>query len=262
VSWLYALPMRGGDSAPPPPDVLFAMDTSGGAEPLAGFDGTSGDANLGVRVDRTLETSGGPTGSAAFYRFTFLYDATLATNPPFYGGEFYRGWGVDVGSAPSSGESRYTRIKFRVSGNGRAIDQNTGEPNGHGMQDKLLIIGDGAAGRTILSVFADYDGSTFDIRTGRDAEAQISITLTRNVWYSLQICTVCGNGGSVTVWVNNNTEGSPDDTATGINMGASQYDQVAVGYYANRMIQSSGSYVTDVAAFAYGTTFDNTWYVA
>jgi len=242
---------------------LFTMDMSSGAQSLAGFTGTSGDAELGVVVNRTYVAGAGPSGQAV-YRFNFLHDAAQQNAGAGWGGEHYLGWGADVGVAPAQGVTRYTRFRMRMgaTNNYNALDSATGAA-GETIH-KIVIIGDGNPGRTIVQVNGQPD-DTFALRgqLGGGSETEV-LGLLRNTWYNVQVETVTGStaisaDGSLKLWINNNTYASPSRSATGLVISAAGYDNVAFGYYNNRGIASDGVYSIDLTNFEYATAFDAGW---
>lgn len=244
---------------------IFTMDVSAGAANLAGFDGTSGDGEIGVTMTRTHLPTGGPTGGGA-YRFTWVHDASQNNAGAGYGGEYYLGWGVDTGVAPSVGSLYYTRLRFRIVAGSTcaALDSADGTASYAGV--KALIVGDGASGRTILEVRAfpeNWGGPpgpvTAEIRPAADGAGYGSFAITLGTWYSVQIETLTGAGGHLRLWGNNNVYASPDIEQTGLAMGAATYDQVGFGYYSNRMIASGASFGMEYSAFEVATTFDAGW---
>lgn len=249
-----------GLAVPAQAQILFQMDTSSGAAPLAGFDTTEGDAEVGVVVDRTRVAGAGPDGQDV-YRFDFLHDASQLNVGSAYGGEFYLGWFKDVGAPPTAGDSRFARFRFKVSTatTFEAINSSTGASSQ--IIHKLLILGDGATGRTIVSVHGDVASGTFELQVGRDGGGNLKFPgLLRNTWYDVQVETVTGGSGSITAWINNDTYASPDGTVTGLAMGAALYDWFAFGYYNNRMLAASPAvYSIDLTDAVYATTFDSAW---
>ncbi len=249
-----------GASPPGGGGDVFQADFSSGAQPNAGFAGVSGSAEHGVVITKTYTASGGP-GGVPTYRYDYLHDASQLDVGNGYGGEFYLGWGVDMGAAPGSGVARYIRLKFRVvsGSNCRAHDSFDGT-SPVAMRTKLYILGDGASGRSIIDVECEPDASTYRIRMQRDGGTEGEVTgLGIGTAYNVQVEAVSGASGSLRIWVNNNTYGSPNAESLGLSMGAATWDQFGFGYYSNRMITSSGSFGLEYWAAEVGTTFDASW---
>lgn len=242
--------------------VLFQMDASAGAQSTAGFDAITGD-RYGITIARTYDGTGGPSGVPA-YRFSWIHDPlnTVCGAPDFCGGEFDFGWYADTGTAPTSGQSRYARFAFRVvSGSNCEAKDSLDGTDPTRLIYKMIILGDGADGRTIVELRCDAPGTTFSVRLSQDGDGVGDVTgLTQGTWYYVQTQTVVGTGGSLRMWVNNDTEGSPDVVATGRDMGAAQYDLVGFGAYSNRQIGVDGIFAVDYSAFEYATTFDSAWF--
>ncbi|WP_291988321.1 hypothetical protein [Luteitalea sp.] len=245
----YTPPSSGG--------VIFAADFSS-AVPLAGFDGVSGEAELGVTMSRTHLPTGGPSGGPA-YRFTWLHDPAQVNAGDGYGGEYYLGWGVDLGTAPTAGQSRFMRLRLRVvsGSNARTLDSSDGTASTVAM--KVFIMGDGASGRPILELLCNRDASVATLRPARDGAGYGDNTITIGSWASVQMEAVAGAGGALRLWINNNTYASPDEEQTGLSMGAATWDQFGCGYYSNRMIASDGSFGLELADLEVGTAFDAAW---
>jgi len=241
---------------------LFNMDLSSGAQSLAGFDAVSGSSEIGVSWSRSYSSTGGPS-NGPYYRFTQLYDASQQNaTPDGYGGNYYLGWGVDMGAGnvPSTGQSRFVRLRVRLGSttNNRAINENDGSSPAV-TRTKLFIFGDGDTGRTILELQGTPDQSTWDVRISRDGGSQGEVAVNIGDWINVQTETVCGAGGALKMWVNNNTYASPNVNATGLAMGAGQYRFFGLGYYTNRMVASDGVCLIDFGACEIGTTFSSTW---
>lgn len=240
---------------------LFTMDLSSGAVPNAGFDGTSGDEELGVSITRTHLPTGGPTGGGA-YRFEWIYDAAQQDAPNGWGGQFYYGWGVDLGTAPGDGVSRFVRFKLRVvaGSNCRGTDWTDG--SGPAMtSSKLVILGDGASGRMILELRCFPDTAAYELRPARDGGGYGTNTATIGDWVAIQMEGVTGASGLLRLWIDNNVQGSPDEEQTGLSMGAATWDQFAAGYYCVNGIASDGTFAIDIGGIEVSTTFDAGWSV-
>lgn len=236
------------------------MDMSSGASPLAGFDEVEGLAEYGVVVNRTREVGAGPSGQDV-YRFTFLHDASQMNSGSAYGGEHYLGWTVDVGSTPASGDSRFGRLRFKVSADSNLLAINSSSGADAQIIHKIVIVADGGAARTIISLHGDGLGG-FTMQVGKNGEGNIHVDgLSVGTDYDLQWETRLHTSGSayLKVWINNNTYASPTGTATGLTMSPASYNLFSVGFYNNRMLASDGVYVIDLCDAEYGTAFDATW---
>lgn len=240
---------------------LFEMDMSSGAQTLAGFD-SERTSDSGVTFTKSYQATGGPGGTPA-YRITSLHDAAQAATGAsvFWGGEYYSGWNVDVGAAPASGDTRYTRFYVRVLGgsNFRFINSQDGtqpEPGGC----KLIIVGDGESGRTIVETNGDPDVGSYSLRLARDGGNYGTYSASLDTWYAIQVRTVTGPSGSVAMWVNNDDVNSPDFDSGSTSMGFAAYDGIGFGYYQNRMVTNTGTYTYELAGLQYATAFDPAWY--
>ena len=92
--------------------VLWRLDTSAAAAPLAGATELKGTEEEGRVVDRSRVDGAGPNGEAV-YRFQFRHDASQMNSGAAWGGEHYLGWFRDVGPVPQT-PSVFTRVLFRV----------------------------------------------------------------------------------------------------------------------------------------------------
>jgi hypothetical protein len=240
------------------PGVIFAADFSASAVPNAGFDGVSGSDELGVTMTRTHLPTGGPSGGPA-YRFDWVHDSAQNNAGDGYGGEYYLGWGVDLGTAPGSGVARYIRLRLRVvaGSNGRTIDSLDGTDSTIAM--KVFILGDGASGRPILELRCFRDNPDYELRPARDGAGYGTNTATIGDWVSIQVEAVSGAGGSLKMWLDNNDYAAPDEVQTGLSMGAATWDQFGLGYYTNRMIASDGAFGVEYADVQVATEFDAGW---
>lgn len=239
---------------------LFTMDLSSGAVPDAGFDGTAGDAELGVSITRTHLPTGGPTGGGA-YRFTWIYDPTQQDAPNGWGGQFYYGWGVNMGSAPGSGVSRFVRFRLRVVAGSNCRGTDWSDGSGPAMVSaKLAILGDGASGRAILELRCFPDTTAYEIRPARDGAGYGTNGANIGDWVDIQMEAVSGASGLLRLWINNNVQGSPDEEQTGLSMGAATWNNFAAGYYCVNGIASDGTFAIDIGGMEVGTTFDASWH--
>jgi len=240
--------------------VLWRLDTSAAAAPLAGTTELKGMDEEGKVVDRSRVDGAGPSGQA-IYRFQFRHDASQLSRAQAYGGEHYLGWFRDVGAAPTEG-ARFTRVLFRVipGSSFRAVDsQDGGESQ---TIHKLVIVADTNPTRTILSLHGDAGSNTFQLQVGRNGGGELKVDgLKPGTWYAVQIETTFGSGQSLRVWVNNSKETAPTRSVSGLNFQPAGYDLFMLGYYMNRMIAAGSSYGVDTVAAEYGTSFDPAWSV-
>lgn len=239
---------------------LFTMDLSSGAVPTAGFDAVSGAGELGVSITKTHLPTGGPTGGGA-YRFTWIYDAAQQDLANGWGGQFYYGWGVDMGTAPGSGVSRFVRFRLRVVAGSNCRGTDWSDGSGPAMVSaKLAILGDGASGRAILELRCFPDTTAYDIRPARDGAGYGTNGANIGDWVDIQMEAVSGASGLLRLWINNNVQGSPDEEQTGLSMGAATWNNFAAGYYCVNGIASDGTFAIDIGGMEVGTTFDASWH--
>lgn len=240
----------------------FVADFS--TSPGAGFDNVIGGSELGVSISKTHLPAGGPAGDGAF-RFTWIYDAAQQNaTPDYWGGEFYYGWTETGRTAPSNGDNRYARFHFRVLSGSNCLAINSldgGQPEP--MRTKILIVGDGGDGRTIASIECTNGVGTYDLYLQNDGgTVGIESGLAFDTWYSVQVRTLISSvgSGSMSMWLNNDTFGSPDQTQGSLTTGTTTYDTVGLGYYSNRNVTSSGTFSMEFAKLEYADTFDASWF--
>ncbi len=241
--------------------VLWRLDTSEAAAPLAGADETKGDDELGRVVDRARVAGAGPAGQDV-YRFSFRHDATQLTVPAAYGGEHYLGWVVTRLDPPAAGGSRFGRIRFRVSAasNFKAVD--SGKGGASQVIHKIAIVADGNPTRTIVSLHGDVASRTFELQVGRNGEGNLKVdNLRRDTWYHLQWETRFDGNPGLRIWLNTNDQERPTRAARGLTFSPEGYGWFFLGYYNNRMIAADGVYEVDIAAAEYADSFDPDWFV-
>jgi len=252
-----------------PSAVTFFRSTFAAAQfPEYGFDDSV--AGCCTQWTRTAAAGQGYNGG----------DALLLTQLPGAGDY---GWGLSkVLAVPAQGATRFVRWRMMWSAdtNFRARQQESGEAIPYSSGKLLMWPSSGGSGiRSTVLWESQHDPSV----TGRvklylgDASGgyQTDYVIERGQWAHIQLrvqsSSACGSSnGSMTIWVNNNSESSPTrvrgsssdpwvNSSTGWNICTADWDSIRLGAYQNKGLQSGGVNKIYYSAFEVADTFDPAW---
>lgn len=258
-------PSEGGGGAD-----LFVKDYSAGAAPGAGFDD---GPNIQSPDELTIArvAGAGPSGED-ITRYTFAHQ-------PHPSGQFGLGWGSQFEGAPFAyGDEAYLRFLYRINA-GALFDfyDDEGGQSGVGRL-KFIIVndsGDGTTSRPILDIQMYRDtgsGQLTNWRLGIGGgvnAVQTPDAALDSAWHAVQMrlrySSAFGESdGGWDIWVDNDVEGSPDATVSGVPLYADGVDNglVKLGAYLNNGLRENGVLVLDEARFAIRDAFMPNWVVA
>ena len=255
----------------PPPGLIFDMNYTAPAEPLAGWDSILGPANLGVLYNRTRLATGGPSGQPA-------YELAQISAPgqPAWGGQFYHGWAGNVNTpVPTVGQSRYIRLRHRISPDSvlRALSWEDGSAGN--VRDKYIIVSDGCGSncRIILYIWGEGNGDDtgYHYRIVSPSGAVLPdpdlahTVYTRGTWFNLQYQILYSSSpgaadGALRMWVNNNAQGSPNLQFPAIIINPST-TYLLHGGYMDQGLAADGVFKNQFADFEVDDSFDAGWHV-
>jgi hypothetical protein len=248
-------------ASPASAQVIFRMDYSSST----GATGSWQPVEAVPNYTRTRIAGGGPSGQDAF-------ELTQRSVPSLeaYGGQFDWGWDGPVESSdPAQGSRRYYRWRMRFSPTTNFRGLSWGGGGASGVQNKLLIIGQGCGERCrfILTYQAERDsGVVRNFRLQLDGGVDLVDTGSYAVgqWLNIQIELQSGStastaNGGYKIWINNNNYAAPTAQRTGITLRPANWRSVAFGGYMNDGLDSTGVHTYRQTDFQVASAFDSVW---
>lgn len=249
-------------AAPAQAQVVFDMNYTAGADPLAGWDeARTPDSNW----SRTRVAGGGPS-SQDIYRLSLTYNG--ATN----GGQHNWGWRGNDSCTISGGSSCYYRWRYRFTSatTYQCRDWETGSDGANCINKFLLVNNDGCTGgacRFILTVESDRTAGNYQWCLQKDGGDDRACTgfYQETTWLDVQVQLLFSSAlnaadGGYRIWVDTNTQGSPTQAVTGVILNTTDDPtQTRLGGFMNHGVENGDTYAFELADFEIGSSFDNTW---
>lgn len=244
--------------------LVFAMDYTGGAFPLAGW------ANFQDTVTHTYTArraaGGGPQGQDA-YALALLVDSVTP-------GDSYWGWGDDFGSgAPFAyGDTVYLRWRSRFTPGTNCLAMQQGDTALGGIwRNKWVVLndpGDSGTERVIVAQWCNRSPliTYYRIEKGGGEDPAVDSVLGADtVWRSFQVRVAYSSAqdvpdGGYALFRDNNNPAAPTASVSGIVVNAeTSPGHVQWGAYYNNGVYFSGVIGWDHSDFRIGYTFDEAW---
>lgn len=233
--------------------------------PLYGFDEfNDGDDAIDRAITLSRVSGGSPAGTDSLRWVGIGTGANLQFDCYFY-------FASSLPTVPQ-GSVRYLRYRLKIrTPVSWASDFNGTNANSAG--GKMVILGNtgGSNGRIIHSIgapFPERNQPYVDLDENVNGLGISASNLTLNVWHHLQMrlqssSTSVATDGALALYVDNNVEGSPTDSASGFDLptaswGDTQY-QLTFGFAAFNELANGGSFDVEMADFEYADSFDSGW---